>query len=71
MTTTSRHGDDGLVIGRKTMTPIYDFVEGRAAPVLRLVRPDDAARAAQPTLERLLKKYASRTGIRRWRSITP
>ena len=26
MTTKGRHGDDGLVIGRKTMQPIYDFV---------------------------------------------
>ncbi len=26
MTTKGRHGDDGLVIGRKTMQPIYDFI---------------------------------------------
>ena len=31
MTTKGRHGDDGLVIGRKTMKPIYDFIEGRKA----------------------------------------
>src|SRR5262249_34448989 len=29
MTTKGRHGDAGLVIGRKTMKPIYDFIEGR------------------------------------------
>ncbi len=29
MTTKGRHGDAGLVIGRKTMRPIYDFIEGR------------------------------------------
>lgn len=29
MTVKGRHGDDGLVIGRKTMKPIYDFIEGR------------------------------------------
>ena len=27
MTTKGRHGDDGLVIGRRTMQPIYDFIE--------------------------------------------
>lgn len=26
LTTKGRHGDDGLVIGRKTMQPIYDFI---------------------------------------------
>lgn len=28
MTTKGRHGDDGLEIGRKTMQPIYDFIQG-------------------------------------------
>ncbi len=27
MTVKGRHGDDGLAIGRKTMQPIYDFIE--------------------------------------------
>ncbi|MGE3804661.1 MAG: sulfatase [Gemmataceae bacterium] len=27
MTVKGRHGDDGLAIGRKTMKPIYDFIE--------------------------------------------
>jgi arylsulfatase A-like enzyme len=27
MTTKGRHGDEGLVIGRQTMQPIYDFIE--------------------------------------------
>ncbi len=27
MTTKGRHGDDGLVIGRQTMQPIYDFID--------------------------------------------
>ena len=31
MTRGERHGDDGLVIGRRTMEPIRDFVRGRAA----------------------------------------
>lgn len=29
MTTKGRHGDDGLVIGRQTMQPIYDFIDKR------------------------------------------
>ena len=23
-----RHGDEGLIIGRETMQPIYDFIDG-------------------------------------------
>jgi uncharacterized sulfatase len=30
MTTQGRHGDEGLAIGRKTMQPIYDFVDRSA-----------------------------------------
>ena len=30
MTTRGRHGEDGLVIGRKTMKPVYDFIERSA-----------------------------------------
>lgn len=30
MTTAGRHGDAGLVIGRQTMQPIYDFIERHA-----------------------------------------
>jgi arylsulfatase A-like enzyme len=33
MTVKGRHGDDGLVIGRQTMKPIYDFLEaGKGEP---------------------------------------
>ena len=49
MTRGDRHGDDGLEIGRKTMQPIHDFIDKSQAEqqaVLRLVCPDDAARAA-------------------------
>ena len=31
MTTKGRHGDDGLAIGRKTMQPLYDFIENANA----------------------------------------
>ena len=27
MTKGSRHGDDGLAIGRKTMQPVFDFID--------------------------------------------
>jgi uncharacterized sulfatase len=58
-----RHGDEGLIIGRKTMQPVLDFI-------------DDASRQAKPFLvwyapmmphdphtppERLLAKYRSQT----------
>ncbi|MFO0846774.1 MAG: sulfatase [Gemmataceae bacterium] len=60
MTTKGRHGDDGLVIGRKTMTPIYDFVEGRKGqPFFVWYAPMMPHEPHNPP-ERLLKKYASR-----------
>lgn len=31
MTTKGRHGDEGLVIGRQTMQPIYDFIDSASA----------------------------------------
>jgi len=57
MTTKGRHGDDGLVIGRQTMTPIYDFIQSCGknpffvwyAPILPH-EPHDPP-------ERILKKY--------------
>jgi arylsulfatase A-like enzyme len=57
MTTKGRHGDDGLVIGRQTLQPIFDFVDRSKdawfvwyAPML----PHDPHNPP----ERLLKKYA-------------
>jgi uncharacterized sulfatase len=32
MTTKGRHGDDGLVIGRKTLDPIFEFVDKATGP---------------------------------------
>lgn len=60
MTVKGRHGDDGLVIGRKTMKPIYDFIEAARgeqrepfflwyAPMMPHVPHDPP--------ERILKKY--------------
>ncbi|HZT78974.1 MAG TPA: sulfatase [Gemmataceae bacterium] len=60
MTTKGRHGDDGLVIGRKTMKPIFDFIEdcGREkAPFFVWYAPMMPHEPHNPP-PRLLKKYA-------------
>jgi arylsulfatase A-like enzyme len=57
MTTKGRHGDDGLVIGRKTMKPIYDFIEGRkASPFFVWYAPMMPHEPHDPP-ERLLRKH--------------
>jgi uncharacterized sulfatase len=59
MTTKGRHGDDGLVIGRKTMKPIYDFVEGnKGKPFFVWYAPMMPHEPHNPP-ERLLKKHAA------------
>jgi uncharacterized sulfatase len=58
MTTKGRHGDDGLVIGRQTMQPIYDFIEqNRDTPFFIWYAPMMPHEPHNPP-ERLLKKYA-------------
>ncbi len=57
MTTKGRHGDDGLVIGRQTMQPIYEFIEGRQRqPFFVWYAPMMPHEPHNPP-ERLLKKY--------------
>lgn len=57
MTTKGRHGEDGLVIGRKTMRPIYDFIEKQASqPFFVWYAPMMPHEPHNPP-ERLLKKY--------------
>lgn len=57
MTTKGRHGDDGLVIGRQTMKPIYDFIEAdREKPFFIWYAPMMPHEPHNPP-ERLLKKY--------------
>ena len=57
MTTKGRHGDDGLIIGRKTMQPIYDFIEAhRRQPFFIWYAPMMPHEPHNPP-ERLLKKY--------------
>ena len=58
MTTKGRHGDAGLVIGRQTMKPVYDFIEaGREKPFFLWYAPMMPHEPHNPP-ERILKKYA-------------
>ncbi len=58
-----RHGDEGLEIGRKTMQPVYDFINAatsREKPFLVWYAPMMPHDPHTPP-ERILKKYQSRT----------
>lgn len=58
MTEKGRHGDAGLEIGRKTMQPIYDFIEaGGSQPFFVWYAPMMPHDPHTPP-ERLLKKYS-------------
>lgn len=58
MTTKGRHGDDGLVIGRQTMKPIYDFIdESGDKPFFVWYAPMMPHEPHNPP-DRILKKYA-------------
>jgi arylsulfatase A-like enzyme len=60
MTTKGRHGDEGLVIGRKTMKPIYDFIDGaKGKPFFVWYAPMMPHEPHNPP-ERLLKKYQAK-----------
>lgn len=57
MTVKGRHGDDGLVIGRETMKPIYDFLEaGKGEPFFLWYAPMIPHMPHNPPA-RLLKHY--------------
>src|SRR5688572_10067919 len=57
MTTRGRHGDEGLVIGRQTMKPIYDFIAADPSkPFFVWYAPMLPHEPHNPP-ERLLKKY--------------
>jgi arylsulfatase A-like enzyme len=57
LTTKGRHGDDGLVIGRQTLEPIYEFVGKAKGPWFVWYAPMMPHEPHNPP-ERLLKKYA-------------
>lgn len=57
LTTKGRHGDDGLVIGRQTMKPIYDFITScDKTPFFVWYAPMLPHEPHDPP-ERILKKY--------------
>lgn len=59
MTTKGRHGDEGLAIGRKTMQPIYDFIESAGEqPFFVWYAPMLPHEPHNPP-QRLLQKYQS------------
>lgn len=58
MTTEGRHGDTGLIIGRQTMKPIYDFIEAAPGkPFFVWYAPMLPHEPHNPP-DRILKKYA-------------
>ncbi|MBM3838945.1 MAG: DUF4976 domain-containing protein [Verrucomicrobia bacterium] len=59
MTEKGRHGDAGLIIGRQTLQPIYDFIEaGGEEPFFVWYAPMMPHEPHNPP-ERLLQKYAA------------
>jgi arylsulfatase A-like enzyme len=57
MTTKGRHGDEGLVIGRRTMQPVYDFITAcKQNPFFVWYAPIMPHEPHDPP-ERILKKY--------------
>jgi arylsulfatase A-like enzyme len=56
MTTKGRHGEEGLVIGRQTLKPIYDFVEAGKGPFFVWYAPMMPHEPHNPP-KRLLEKY--------------
>lgn len=57
MTTRGRHGEEGLVIGRQGVKPIFDFIEAGKDPWFIWYAPMMPHTPHNPP-ERLLKKYA-------------
>ncbi len=59
MTEKGRHGDEGLVIGRQTLKPIYDFIEAdRSRPFFVWYAPMLPHEPHNPP-DRLLRKYVA------------
>jgi uncharacterized sulfatase len=59
MTTKGRHGEEGLVIGRQTLKPIYDFIEKSREPFFLWYAPMMPHLPHNPP-ERILKKYQAK-----------
>jgi arylsulfatase A-like enzyme len=58
MTVKGRHGDEGLIIGRETMKPIYDFISAEPKQPFFLWYAPMLPHEPHNPPERLLKKYA-------------
>jgi uncharacterized sulfatase len=56
MTTKGRHGEEGLVIGRQTMKPLYDFIDASREPFFIWYAPMMPHEPHTPP-EQFLKKY--------------
>lgn len=54
-----RHGDDGLKIGRETLQPIYDFIDGRGEKPFFVWYAPLLPHTPHNPPERLLAKYAT------------
>lgn len=58
MTIKGRHGDDGLVIGRKTLQPVFDFMQVKSTKPWYVWYAPMLPHQPHNPPERLLKKYA-------------
>src|SRR5688572_8539758 len=59
MTTKGRHGDEGLIIGRQTMQPIYDFIAKREGKPFFLWYAPMMPHELHNPPQRILRKYES------------
>ena len=59
MTTKGRHGDEGLIIGRRTMQPIYDFIASRGGKPFFLWYAPMMPHEPHNPPQRLLQRYQS------------
>lgn len=57
-----RHGDEGLKIGRQTMQPVFDFIDGSAGKPFFLWFAPMMPHSPHNPPERLLQKYRDRAG---------
>jgi arylsulfatase A-like enzyme len=58
MTTKGRHGEEGLVIGRQTMQPIFDFIDSHREQPFFIWYAPMMPHEPHNAPERILKKYA-------------
>lgn len=59
MTETGRHGQEGLAIGRKTMKPVFDFIDGRGDKPFFVWYAPMMPHLPHDPPQRLLKQYTA------------